>query len=174
MRAFLLAAALIAAPLMAYAQGGAHSHAHDGEPEPVPLVATPQQQSEGAAFLASNRIEPGVVTLPSGLQYRVLAAGQADAGSPRPQDLVAVYYEGKLLDGKVFDGVLEDTQPAVFPLFGLIPAWVEAMQLMHPGDEWMLWSPPELAYGDRGDEVIPANSVLSFRIKLVAFQRRGA
>jgi len=124
---------------------------------------------DGATFLSTNKTAPGVITLPSGLQYKVLNAGPATGGSPTTKDLVAVHYEGRLLDGTVFDST-RGGEPGVFELEGLIPAWVEALQRMHPGDQWMLWAPPELAYGDKGDETIPANSVLEFRMQLMAFR----
>jgi len=131
-------------------------------PAPSPAAAA------GQAFLAKNRTAPGVVTTDSGLQYKVLARGPADRGSPTPVDLVAVNYEGKLLDGMVFDSTAE-RGPAVFQLLGLIPAWVEAMQMMRPGDEWTLWAPPELAYGERQSGPIPPGSTLEFRIQLIDF-----
>ncbi len=124
---------------------------------------------DAATFLTNNKTQPGVVTLPSGLQYKVLQSGPAGGGSPKPEDIVAVHYEGRLLDGSVFDST-RGGDPAVFQLGGLIPGWVEAMQLMHPEDQWIIWTPPALAYGDKGDEVIPANSVLEFRMMLVAYK----
>jgi FKBP-type peptidyl-prolyl cis-trans isomerase len=125
---------------------------------------------DGPAFLAKNKTEPGVVTLPDGLQYKVMVPGDPKGGSPTKDDLVAVHYEGKLLDGTTFDASVDEDEPAIFQLAGLIPAWVEAISLMHPGDQWEIWAPPELAYGDKEDEQIPANSVLMFRIQLLAFK----
>lgn len=127
---------------------------------------------DGATFLTANKAKPGVVTTASGLQYRVVSAGPAAGGSPTKDDMVAVYYRGKLLDGSVFDST-QPGDPAVFPLAGLIGGWVEALQLMHAGDHWVIWTPPELAYGATGDEVIPANSVLEFEMMLVAFRSRA-
>jgi FKBP-type peptidyl-prolyl cis-trans isomerase len=131
----------------------------------TPAPAVP----DAATFLTTNKAQPGVVTLPSGLQYKVIRAGDAAGGSPKPTDYVAVHYVGKLLDGTVFDGS-RGQDPAVFPVGGLIPGWVEALQLMHPGDQWMIWLPPSLAYGDKADETIPANSVLEFQMLLLAFK----
>lgn len=127
---------------------------------------------DAATFLAANKAKPGVVTLPSGLQYKVVRAGDAAAGSPKPDDFVAVHYQGALLDGTVFDST-QGEDPAVFPVGGLIKGWVEALQLMHPGDYWTIWTPPELAYGDKGDEVIPAGSVLEFQMMLLAYKSRA-
>ena len=127
---------------------------------------------DNATFLSANKAKPGVVTLPSGLQYKVMRTGDAAAGSPTADDVVAVHYQGALLDGTVFDST-QGEDPAVFPVAGLIPGWVEALKLMHPGDYWMIWTPPELAYGAKGDEVIPANSVLEFQMVLLAFKSRA-
>ena len=124
----------------------------------------------GNTFLAANAKAEGVHVLPSGLQYKVVASGPADGLRPHPQDEVKVHYEGKLLSGQVFDSSFARGTPAAFPLNGLIPGWVEALQLMRPGDEWMLYVPARLAYGDHdmGGGEIPANSTLVFRIQLIA------
>ena len=121
------------------------------------------------AFLAKNGQEAGVVTLPSGLQYRIVRSGPATGLKPQKTDEVKVHYEGKLLDGRVFDSSYQRGVPAAMPLAALIPAWVEALQLMRPGDEWTLFVPPELGYGAEGagGGEIPPNSVLIFRIELI-------
>jgi peptidylprolyl isomerase/FKBP-type peptidyl-prolyl cis-trans isomerase FklB len=119
------------------------------------------------AFLAKNAKQPGVVTLPDGLQYKIVTSGPAGGQHPKVTDEVKVNYEGKLLTGEVFDSSFARGQPAAFPLDGLIPGWVEALQLMRPGDEWTLWTPPALGYGDEAKGPIPANSVLHFRIQLL-------
>ena len=118
-------------------------------------------------FLAKNAKAEGVTTLPSGLQYKVVRSGPAGGLRPQPNDEVKVNYEGKLVSGQVFDSSYERGMPAALPLDGLIPGWIEALQLMRPGDEWILYVPPELGYGgeDKGD--IPPNSVLIFRIELI-------
>ena len=126
--------------------------------------------AEGKAFLATNAKAAGVVSLPSGLQYKIIKSGPATGLKPGAEDEVKVHYEGKLISGQVFDSSYERGTPAALPLPALIPAWIEALQLMHPGDQWTIWTPPSLAYGDKGDEVIPANSVLDFQIMLVAFK----
>jgi len=120
-----------------------------------------------AAFLADNAQEPGVVTLPSGLQYRVVRSGPESGAHPRPQDEVRVHYEGTLVDGTVFDSSYREGAPVVFTLGNLIPGWVEGIGLMRPGDEWFLYVPPELGYGARTAGQIPPNSVLVFRIELL-------
>jgi FKBP-type peptidyl-prolyl cis-trans isomerase FklB len=127
----------------------------------------PADESANAAFLAKNAKEPGVVTLPDGLQYKVVTSGPATGIHPKVEDEVKVNYEGKLLSGEVFDSSFARGAPAAFPLDGLIPGWVEALQLMRPGDEWILWTTPALGYGDEAKGPIPANSVLQFRIQLL-------
>jgi FKBP-type peptidyl-prolyl cis-trans isomerase len=130
---------------------------------------TAASSSANDTFLAQNAKAPGVVSLPSGLQYKVVASGPADGPHPGPADEVKVNYEGKLVDGKVFDSSFQRGVPADLPLNGLIPGWIEALQLMRPGDEWMLYVPAKLAYGDNSPDpsTIPQNSVLIFRIQLI-------
>jgi len=151
-------AALLAAPL-------AHAQTAPAQGS----TQTPMTVNEGQAFLEKNSKAPGVVTLPSGLQYKVVRSGPADGARPQITDEVKVHYEGKFLDGKVFDSSYERGQPAAMPLKALIPAWIEALQLMRPGDEWTLYVPPKLGYGEEGagDGAIPPNSVLIFRIELL-------
>jgi peptidylprolyl isomerase/FKBP-type peptidyl-prolyl cis-trans isomerase FklB len=128
----------------------------------------------GAAFLAQNAHAPGVMLLPSGVQYKIVTSGPADGPHPQPADEVKVNYEGKLLSGKVFDSSFERGVPASFPLNTLIPAWIEAMQRMRPGDEWILFVPPAQGYGDQDQGEIPPNSVLIFRIQLLGVLPRPA
>jgi len=127
------------------------------------------QSAEAAAFMAKNAREEGVITLPSGLQYKVVRSGPATGGRPKLQDEVKVNYEGKLLNGTVFDSSYARGQPAAMPLRQLIPGWVEALQLMRPGDEWILYVPPALGYGAQGAGEIPPGSALIFRIELIDF-----
>jgi FKBP-type peptidyl-prolyl cis-trans isomerase len=119
------------------------------------------------AFMAANAKQPGVVTLPSGLEYKIVRSGPANGPHPKLSDEVKVNYEGKLVSGEVFDSSFQRGEPAVFPLEGLVQGWVEALQLMRPGDEWILWVPPSLGYGDEDQGPIPAGSVLIFRIQLL-------
>ena len=128
----------------------------------------------GKAFMAANAKADGVTVLASGLQYKVVRAGPAAGMRPLRGDEVKVNYEGRLLpdnaskQGRVFDSSYERGVPAALPLDGLIPGWIEALQLMRPGDEWMLYLPPDLAYGDSGVGDIPPGSTLVFRIELIA------
>jgi FKBP-type peptidyl-prolyl cis-trans isomerase len=127
----------------------------------------------GEDFLATNKTKPGVKTLPSGLQYKVLATGNGP--SPKATDTVRVHYRGRLIDGKVFDQSYTDEvpakrdQPAEFPVNGVIKGWTEALQKMKVGDKWQITLPANLAYGERGSPpVIGPNSVLIFDVELIA------
>lgn len=119
------------------------------------------------AFMEKTAKEPGVQALPSGVLYRVTTKGPGTGLSPKPADDIKVHYEGKLVSGEIFDSSFERGAPAVMRLGGLIPAWIEALQKMKPGDEWTLYVPPELGYGEQGAGPIPPNSVLIFRIQLI-------
>jgi FKBP-type peptidyl-prolyl cis-trans isomerase len=127
------------------------------------------QSAASKTFLANNAKQPGVVVLPDGLQYKVVRSGPATGNKPHAQDEVKVNYEGKLIDGTVFDSSFERGQPAAMPLNNLVKAWQEALQMMRPGDEWILYVPPKLGYGAEGKGPIPPNAVLIFRIQLIDF-----
>lgn len=120
----------------------------------------------GAAFLTENGKKEGVVTLPSGLQYKVLTPGTG--ATPKINDTVQVHYSGKLLDGTVFDSSYERGQPAVFGVDQVIAGWTEALQKMKAGDKWEVYIPGELAYGLRGSPPkIGPNSLLIFTVELI-------
>ncbi|MFU8819266.1 MAG: FKBP-type peptidyl-prolyl cis-trans isomerase [Desulfurivibrio sp.] len=120
----------------------------------------------GQAFLAENADREGVISLPSGLQYRVVEQGEGV--SPAATDRVSVHYEGRLVDGTVFDSSLERGEPAVFPVAGVISGWTEALQLMSEGAKWEIFLPADLAYGERGaPPVIGPNAVLVFDVQLL-------
>ncbi len=121
---------------------------------------------EGIKFLAENRKKLGVIELPSGLQYKVLAEG--DGEIPTSKDKVKCHYHGTLIDGTVFDSSVQRGQPAVFPVNGVIQGWVEALQLMSTGSKWRLFIPSELAYGSNGaGGSIGPNSTLIFDVELL-------
>jgi FKBP-type peptidyl-prolyl cis-trans isomerase FklB len=141
-----------------------------GHGEAAAPAASP---AENKAFLEKTAKEPGVKALPSGILYKVVRAGPADGKPPSKEDEVKVHYEGKLISGRVFDSSYERGEPAALPLEGLIPAWIEALPLMKPGDEWILYVPPEQGYGADGAGDIPPNSVLIFRIELLDVLRKG-
>ena len=133
--------------------------------QPAPKPAAPAMS--GAEFLAKTAREPGVQTLPSGLEYKVVTAGPAGGPSPKLGDIIKVHYEGKLVSGEVFDSSFDRNKPLIMPLGDLVPAWMEALPKMKVGDEWMLYVPAELGYGAQGSGPIPPNSVLIFRVKLL-------
>ncbi len=121
----------------------------------------------GQKFLAENAKRDGVTTTSSGLQYEVLAQGSGD--SPKETDKVTVHYHGTLIDGTVFDSSVERGQPATFPVNGVIPGWVEALQLMKPGAKYKLFIPSNLAYGERGaGGSIGPNATLIFEVELIS------
>lgn len=123
--------------------------------------------SEAAAYMEENAEREGVKTLPSGVQYEIVRSGPPEGLKPTEADEVKVHYEGKLADGELFDSSYERGVPAAMPLSGLIPAWLEVLPLMRPGDEWIITVPPEMGYGESGQGPIPPNSVLIFRIELI-------
>ncbi len=132
-------------------------------------LAADKNKAEGQKFLADNKTKPGMVTLPSGLQYQTLRAGNGI--TPKASDTVKVHYEGTLLDGKVFDSSIKRKEPASFQVDGVIPGWTEALQLMKVGDRWKLFIPSDLAYGEQGSgKTIGPNSVLIFDVELLDIQ----
>ena len=132
-----------------------------------PSQAQKENQAAAEAFMAKNSKAPGVITLPDGLQYKIVKSGPLTGPKPAVVDEVKVHYEGKLLDGSVFDSSYERGVPASFPLNGLVPAWQTALVKMRPGDEWILYVPPALGYGAQDKGPIPGNSVMIFRIELI-------
>src|SRR3990167_5221274 len=131
-------------------------------------AAVPTEQSATSkAFMDKTAKEAGVKVLPSGLAYKVVRSGVATGLKPQLTDEVKVHYEGKLEDGSVFDSSYERGQPAAMPLRGLIPGWQEALQLMRPGDEWILYVPSNLGYGNDAAGQIPPGSPLIFKIELI-------
>jgi FKBP-type peptidyl-prolyl cis-trans isomerase FklB len=129
------------------------------------LAAT--NKAQGEKFLSENKAKPGVVTLPSGLQYKILKEGTGE--KPRATDTVTVHYEGKLVDGTVFDSSHKRGQPASFQVKGVIPGWTEALQLMPVGSTWQLFIPSNLAYGAKPPPggLIGPNAVLTFQVQLL-------
>ena len=120
----------------------------------------------GKEFLAENAKRSGVVALPSGLQYEVLAEGKGR--KPKATDKVQCHYHGTLIDGQVFDSSIQRGTPAVFGANQVIPGWVEALQLMPEGSRWILYIPADLAYGEQGaGGSIPANATLIFEVELI-------
>ncbi|WP_131925664.1 FKBP-type peptidyl-prolyl cis-trans isomerase [Prevotella heparinolytica] len=122
---------------------------------------------QGQLFLEENKKRPGVVTLPSGLQYEVINEGTVGRYA-KATDKVECQYEGTLIDGTLFDSSIKRGQPAVFGVNQVIPGWVEALQLMPEGAKWKLYIPGDLAYGAQGaGEMIPPHSTLIFEVELL-------
>lgn len=130
-------------------------------------------RKEGIAFLAANKNKPGVVTLPSGLQYQILKEGNGP--KPKATDKVKVHYHGTLVDGTVFDSSVDRGQPISLGLNNVIAGWTEALQLMPVGSKWKLFIPSELGYGDRdAGPVIKGGSTLIFEVELLAIEAPDA
>ena len=122
---------------------------------------------KGKQFLEENKQRPGVVTLPSGLQYEVIKEGNVGRYA-KITDQVQCHYEGTLIDGTLFDSSIKRDQPATFGVNQVIPGWVEALQLMPEGAKWKLYIPSELGYGAQGaGEMIPPHSTLIFEVELL-------
>ena len=128
-----------------------------------------KNKKEGEAFLAENKKKEGVVTLPSGLQYKVITAGTG--GMPKSTDTVTTHYRGTLIDGTEFDSSHKRGQPATFPVSGVIAGWTEALQLMKVGSKWQLFIPSDIAYGARGaGGTIGPNAALIFEVELLSIK----
>ena len=131
--------------------------------------STPAAETNaGKTFLAQNAKAADIHSTPSGLQYRILKSGPETGAHPPGDGEVKVNYEGKLIDGTVFDSSYARGVPAVLAVEQLIPGWQEALKLMRPGDTWLVYLPAELAYADRDAGPIPAGSVLVFKLELIA------
>jgi FKBP-type peptidyl-prolyl cis-trans isomerase FklB len=129
-----------------------------------------QNKLVGQAFLAKNMSQAGVVTLPDGLEYRILKPG--DGPRPTVNDTVTVHYMGRLINGKEFDSSYKRGEPATFPVSGVIPGWVEALERMNKGALWELYIPSSLAYGERGaPPYIGPNETLIFRVELLDIKK---
>lgn len=130
-------------------------------------------KKEGEAFLIANKTKAGVISLPSGLQYKILQEGTGP--KPTAADTVTVNYRGTLLNGTEFDSSFKRGQPASFPVGGIIKGWTEALLLMPVGSKWQLFIPPELAYGPRqAGAAIGPNSTLVFEVELLSIEAKPA
>jgi FKBP-type peptidyl-prolyl cis-trans isomerase FklB len=122
----------------------------------------------GQEFLEANKSKPGIVALPSGLQYEVLTEGAG--AKPLATNKVTCHYHGTLIDGTVFDSSVRRGQPATFPLNAVIKGWTEGLQLMPAGSKWRFFIPPHLGYGDRQVSAqIGPNCTLIFEVELISF-----
>jgi FKBP-type peptidyl-prolyl cis-trans isomerase FklB len=134
--------------------------------------AAAANKTEGEAFLAANKSKDGVVTLPSGLQYKILTAGTGP--KPTASDSVKCNYRGTLINGTEFDSSYKRGQPATFAVGQVIKAWTEALQLMPVGSKWQLFVPSSLAYGERGAGAeIGPNATLIFEVELLSIEDKA-
>jgi FKBP-type peptidyl-prolyl cis-trans isomerase FklB len=125
---------------------------------------------EGQAFLAANQGKEGVLTLPTGVQYRILTAGEGE--QPTSADKVVVHFRGTLLNGKEFDSSFRHGEPGTFPIKGVLPAWQQVLPLMAVGSKWQVFVPADQAYGPRGaGPNIGPNETLIFEIELLKILR---
>ena len=131
--------------------------------------AVSKQTEAGGKFLAMNSLKEGVVSLPSGLQYKVIKLGTGEI--PKSTDKVKTHYKGTLIDGTKFDSSYDRGQPATFGVTQVIPGWVEALQLMPVGSKWELYIPHYLAYGEKGQGPIPPYATLVFELELLAIEK---
>jgi FKBP-type peptidyl-prolyl cis-trans isomerase FklB len=126
-----------------------------------------EASAEGSSFLVENAKKEGVITTSSGLQYEIITNGTG--ATPTETDKVTVHYHGTLIDGTVFDSSVDRGQPATFPVNGVIPGWVEALQLMNVGSKYKLYIPSDLAYGEGGaGGSIGPNATLIFEVELLS------
>lgn len=131
-----------------------------------------KNQKNEAAFLSSNKGKSGIVTTDSGLQYKIIKEGSG--ATPTNDDMVTVDYEGKLLNGKVFDSSYQRGKPATFPVGAVIAGWQEALKMMKPGAEWELYIPSKLAYGEQGaGGIIGPNELLIFKVHLISVSKKA-
>jgi len=133
-----------------------------------------ENKKTGDAFLAANKTKEGVVTLPSGLQYKIITAGTGP--KPTADDTVLCHYRGTLVDNTEFDSSYKRKEPLKIPVGGVIKGWTEAIQLMPVGSKWQLFIPSDLAYGERGAPGSPIgpNSTLIFEVELISIEPKAA
>ncbi len=135
------------------------------------LQAGEANKKVGDAFLAANKTKEGVVTLPSGLQYKILTAGKGP--KPTASDSVVCNYKGTFIDNTEFDSSYKSGKPVTFPVSGVIKGWTEALQLMPVGSKWQLFIPSDLAYGPQGRGGIPPSTTLVFEVELVSIEDKA-
>jgi FKBP-type peptidyl-prolyl cis-trans isomerase FklB len=145
----------------------------DISPATAQAVAQPamdKAQVAGIAFLTANKVKPGVVSLPDGLQYKIISPGKGP--SPDESDVATVEYEGKLINGTIFDSSAQHGGTAKFPVGQVIAGWTEALKLMNKGATWELFIPSDLAYGSEGaPPSIGPNETLIFKVTLVDYSK---
>jgi FKBP-type peptidyl-prolyl cis-trans isomerase FklB len=125
------------------------------------------EKARGKVFLDNNKKRAGVVTLPSGLQYEIMKAGDANSIKATAADTVVVHYAGSFTDGREFESSVSRGEPVTFPVGAVIKGWTEILQLMPEGSKWKVFIPSDLAYGDMGSGAIPPGSTLIFEIEVL-------
>jgi FKBP-type peptidyl-prolyl cis-trans isomerase len=135
------------------------------------IMLSERNKREGEAFFAENAKKEGVVTLPSGLQYKILKKG--DGKIPTLEDVVLCNYTGKLLDATEIDSSYKRKEPTALPVKGVIPGWTQALQLMPVGSKWQMFIPPQLAYGDNATAAFGPNATLIFEVELLSIQEKA-
>jgi len=135
-------------------------------------AASKPNKEAGQKFLEENKKQPGVIETPSGLQYKVIKEGKGK--TPTATDKVTVNYEGKLLNGKIFDSSFDRKKPETFGVTGVIKGWTEGLQLMKEGGSYELYVKSDLAYGDQGNQSIPGGSTLIFKVDLIKIEAPAA
>jgi FKBP-type peptidyl-prolyl cis-trans isomerase FklB len=134
------------------------------------MMLSERNLREGEAFFAENAKKEGVVTLPSGLQYKILKKG--DGKIPTLEDVVLCNYTGKLLDGTEIDSSYKRKEPTAVPVKEVIPGWMQALQIMPVGSKWQIFVPPQLAYGDKAGGPVPPYATLIFEVELLSIQEK--
>jgi FKBP-type peptidyl-prolyl cis-trans isomerase len=134
------------------------------------MMVSERNKREGEAFFAENLKKEGVVTLPSGLQYKILTKGEGKIATL--EDTIVCNYRGTLLDGTEIDSSYRRKEQTAAPVKGLIPGWSQALQLMPVGSKWQIFIPPQLAYGDKAAGPIPPNATLIFEVELLSIQEK--
>jgi len=157
------------APKLTDEQLEAAFKAFQAEMQAKAAARSAKNKRDGEAFLAANKKKEGVVTLPSGLQYKVLKKGNGE--KPKASDTVRTHYHGTLINGEVFDSTVDRGKPATFEVGGVIRGWTEALQLMPVGSKWRLFVPSALAYGPQGSRgAIGPHMTLIFEVELLAIE----
>ena len=170
MKRILTIAILSAAASFAFADNQSSSASTSTATNTQANQIASDNKSKGELFLAANKSKPGVVTLPDGLQYKVIVKGTGV--KPKETDTVVVNYSGTLIDGTEFDSSYKRGEPASFQVNQVIPGWVEALQLMPVGSTWELYIPANLAYGENGaPPSIGPNETLIFKVQLLGIKK---
>lgn len=173
MKKYSLMTALAVSMIAVHAQAATDTYTQDNMGNQSMQTSQKDPLAAGQAFLAANKAKPGVITLPDGLQYKILVDGTGP--KPTDSDTVTVNYAGTLIDGTEFDSSYKRGKPISFPVNGVIPGWVEALKLMKVGSIWELYIPASLAYGEQGaPPAIGPNETLIFKVELLGINKTNS